>query len=172
MSWTRILLAGLCAVVASALLMHFGITSTQFQNPACACVTWNEMMISYLDSTEYLIQQYAAGHDGLYPTYQELQALLVEEYPSRHLTNQVDIVTRTFTFNPAQAEVGTMGYVVSSDRKDYVLLGIGLIETHTQFSLFDQNLGQRTSYEFPILRPGDIPTLPDPSDRLASPGEP
>lgn len=140
-----------------------GLSSSEFSTSACACGTVNMEVVGNLDQLDGLVRQYAADHDGSFPTYEQLVTLATDRRIKRSLTSQVDIASRSFSFTPAQADAHKIGYAISSDRSDYVLLGVGLTERYAVRYLFGRRVSREfIGYEFPILHPGDVPPEPSP----------
>jgi hypothetical protein len=107
------------AVTGLALLLP-GIGATA----AGACVSVNWSTAESVNRLDALVHQYAADHNGLYPTYDEL-ATMAEQRDKKYMTPQINIAARSFSFRPSQADAQKVGYAVSADRRDYVLLGVG-----------------------------------------------
>jgi hypothetical protein len=141
-----------------------GMTSSVFVTSACACGTVNDQVISDLNELDVMVQKYAIEHNGLLPTYDELVVLTAENKRiQQRLTPQVIIVTGAFTFSPTIEDVNKIGYAISTDRREYILLGVGLNEKYKDTYLFGRRIGRDIiGYELPILRPGDIPPKPSP----------
>jgi len=136
------------AVTGLALLLP-GIGATA----AGACVSVNWSTAESVNRVDALVHQYAVEHDGLYPTYDELVAM-AEERDKEYLTPQVDMAARSFSFRPSQADAQKVGYAVSSDRRDYVLLGVG--GRRREVRLYGKII-QPLSTKVHIIHPGDNP---------------
>jgi hypothetical protein len=133
-----------------------------FEGEPCACITVNQSIISFLNRVEATLQQFADEHGGTYPLYDELAEILRPRYPVKlgWMTNEMSTSTRTFTFTTEERGGRAIGYAVSDDRQDYVLLGIGITDKYVRVLGFDLLAG----HEFPILRAGDTPPEPSPID--------
>lgn len=135
-----------------------GLSTSAFIASACACGTVNMEVVIRLNELDSLVQQYAAEHDGNFPTYEELWAITVSRRINVNLTPWVDLTSRQFTFVPARTDVYKIGYAVSDDRDEYVLLGVGLTEKYMVTYLFGREIGRwLVGHEFPVLHPGDTP---------------
>jgi hypothetical protein len=153
------LASGALVVTAAVGVIMIGLTSSVFAASACACVTVNEEVVYELNELDSIVQKYANGHNGLLPTYDELVIMTTErQWMQRHLTPQADITTGTFMVSPTMNEVNQIGYAVSADRLEYILIGVGLNEKYKDTYLFGRWIGRDIiGYELPILRPGDTP---------------
>jgi hypothetical protein len=100
-----------------------------------------------------LVHQYAVEHNGLYPTYDEL-VTMAEQRDKKYMTPQVDMAARGFSFRPGQADAQKVGYAVSADRRDYVLLGVG--GRRREIRLYGKVI-QPLSTKVHIIHPGDNP---------------
>ena len=151
------------AVISSAGCLAVGLTSSEFSTPACACGTVSMEVVRDLDQLDGLVRQYAADHGGKFPAFGQLVTLVTDKRIRRNLTSQVDVASGSFTFTPARADVYRIGYAVSDDGDDYILLGVGLTEKYAVKYLFGHWVGREfIGYEFPILHPGDVPPEPSP----------
>ena len=131
------------------LLPGIGVETT------CACVSPLWLVAGSVNRLDALVQQYASEHTGLYPRYDDLMKL-AEARDQQQLTPDIDIVTRTFLFVPMQADAHTVGYAVSADQQDYVLLGIGGRKMEVRiYKIVIPVL----STEMRILYPGDNPPM-------------
>lgn len=163
----------LLAALTFALLVFAGfvatnITTAELSVPACACPSVNELVVHDLATLDGLASEYAARRGGLFPTYDEFSAMVQAKSRADltrqvDLTPQVDLATGTFTFAPGRDDHGTVGYGVSADRRQHLLLGIGLTVRYRDTYLF----GHRSSreligFDLPVLRPGDTPPEPSP----------
>ncbi|MCP4543383.1 MAG: hypothetical protein GY832_40230 [Chloroflexi bacterium] len=122
---SRLVIGFLAFAMTFSVLLIPGIGVTVV--PVCACISTDWLLYRDLQKLDILVHQYAGEHNGLYPTYNEFEALVEQQYRER-LTPQVDIATRDFLFRPNNEDVEMLGYAVSSDHSDYVLLGVGLRE--------------------------------------------
>lgn len=162
----RLLVACLAVGLAYAggsLLFQAGLTSARVATSACACGTVNQDVVYSLNALDDRVRQYAVEHGGLFPSYAELAAMVTDDWDRRHLTAEVDFASGTFTFVPGLRDIHKIGYAVSADRRDYVLLGIGW----TVYSEVTDWYGHRVSsrvlkHELPILHPGSTPPEPSP----------
>jgi hypothetical protein len=149
-----------------AALALLGLSSTVFTQSVCGCPTVNEAVMYDLDHLDALVRQYPDSHGGCYPTYAELAAQIPaqeQKYLLPKLTGEVDPATRAFTFTPARDDVYRIGYAITPDCRDYVLIGVGLIERHQTIFLFGQRIHDLIlGREFPTLHPGDVPPEPSP----------
>jgi hypothetical protein len=133
------------------------ITIAELTAPACACPSVNELVVEDLATLDALAREYAAGLGGLFPSYDEFIAMAPPGH-GRDLTSQVDLATGSFTFVPGRDDARRVGYAVSADRRQYLLLGIGLTERYRDTYMFGHRLShRRAGFDFPILRPGDPP---------------
>lgn len=114
--------------VALATLLVAGGAFALYGSPACACITTNDWLQPTLDDLDTQIQQYAAEHQGLYPTYAE-----IAQWPQpvagfagpMPLTSNVSLTTGRFGFALTAADIKTIGYAVSADRRSYLLVCAG-----------------------------------------------
>ena len=145
----RILIVSVLAVVITIGFLATGISVSR--NPVCACGTVNDSVSYYLEELDVRVQRYATDNSGLYPTFDTLRAMVAsDKYLWRQLTPRVDCSTQRFTFVPTKDDVHKIGYAVSDNQRDYVLLGIGLYERRIQ--LTDEH-SLPAGYALPILRP-------------------
>jgi hypothetical protein len=120
----------------------------------CACGTVDGLVIGRLNNIDAVIRQYRINHGGFNPTYSELEELVsVDSWPGTMLTPDVDFASRAFTFHLTDADAGKLGYAVSNDRWDYVLLGVGL-QTRV-ISFFEWSIIP-AGHRMPIWHPGDM----------------
>jgi hypothetical protein len=160
---TKLALVVVFTVVSIAGCLAAGLSSSEFSTPACACGTVSMEVVRDLDQLDGLVRQYAVDHDGKFPAFGQLVALVTDKRIRRNLTSQVDVVSGAFTFTPARADVYRIGYAVSDDGNNYILLGVGLTEKYAVKYLFGHWVGRESiGYEFPILHPGDVPPEPSP----------
>jgi hypothetical protein len=136
------------AVTGLALLLP-GIGATT----ACACVSVDWLTAESVNRLDALVHQYAAEHNGLYPTYDEL-VTMAEQQDQEYVTPQVDMAARSFSFRPSQTDALKVGYAVSADRRDYVLLGVG--GRRREVRLYGKVI-QPLSTKVHIIHPGDDP---------------
>ncbi len=150
--------SGLLTLVAIGLVV-VGLSSSVLIDSVCACGTVNQGVVMKLNWLDRLVQGYAAEHDGLFPTYDEfVQMDEIGERTRKSLTPQVDLASRNFTFALARDDSREIGYAVSDDGRDYVLLGRGLTRKYQVWRLFGIKIWQKfIGYELPILYPGDTP---------------
>ena len=118
--------------------------------PACACTEIYYSAQPILNQLDDQIRDYATVHDGVYPTYAEVNLWYEQRYRQmkadwygrlpddefsqhsfplyspwpRRLTNDVNLATGQFQFAPRPEEDGTLGYAVSDDRHVYVLIAL------------------------------------------------
>jgi hypothetical protein len=133
------------------------LNAARFSN-VCACGTVNGSVMSGLNELDGIIHQFIINHDGLSPTYTELVELVssdsqLSQWLSQRLTPKVNFTSRAFTFPITQTDAGTIGYAVSSDRRDYVLLGIGIQIRQMYFFGWEPI---PPSYKMQIWRLGEI----------------
>ena len=136
------------AVTGLALLLP-GIGATT----ASACLSVDGLAAESVNRLDALVHQYAANHNGLYPAYSEL-VTMAEQRDQKYLTPQIDIAARSFSFRPSQADAQKVGYAVSADRRDYVLLGVG--GRRREVRLYGKII-QPLSTKVHIIHPGDNP---------------
>jgi hypothetical protein len=124
MSIKRFHVLGTASVFACVFAMLGAAVST---SDICACGTLNGSIASSLHELDGIIQQYGMDHQGLSPTYSELHELVSSDPRlGQMLTPDVNFTSQAFTFDITRADAGRMGYAVSSDRRDHILLGIGM----------------------------------------------
>lgn len=146
---TTLITVGFLMVGVSVGFLATGISVST--HSACACITVNDVVLYRLNWIDGLVQQYATEHNGLFPTYDELEAMVaLDPHQQGGLTPNVGLSTRSFTFVPTEHDVEKIGYAVSDDRRDYVLLGVGLYERRIQFT---SEHSLPAGHEFPVLRP-------------------
>jgi hypothetical protein len=113
-------------------------------------------VISGINYLQEFIDQYAQEHDGEYPSYQSVFQIAEEKRYSKYLTSDL-IISGEFEFVGMTTEAVQIGYAVSQDRSEYILIGMGISHMHNVISLFgieilDYETGE---FEFPIFRSGD-----------------
>ena len=146
---TTLIVIGFLAAGVSVGFLATGISIST--RSACACITVNDVVRRRLNWLDGLVQQYAAEHSRLFPTYSEFEAMAVTDPHGRGgLTSDVSLSTRSFTFVPTEHDVERIGYADSEDRRDYVLLGVGIYERRIQFT---SEHSLPAGHEFPTLRP-------------------
>jgi hypothetical protein len=91
--------------------------------PACACPPIDISARWSLDQLNTIVILYAKDHNGQYPSYEEL-FLRSDKEGRERLTPYVSMITRTFYL--PQLKWGAIGYAVSTDRHDFVLIATGL----------------------------------------------
>ncbi|MUG98089.1 hypothetical protein F7734_39600 [Scytonema sp. UIC 10036] len=122
------------ALLSSVLgvILWWGLSTSEFASisKACACASQSTSIPRELSIIDFLIQEHANRHKGLFPTYDELKKMLAIELGidiSQKLTAQVDLKSRNFKFIPTKQDDGKIGYAVSNDRRYYALVGIGKV---------------------------------------------
>jgi hypothetical protein len=136
-------------VVTGLALVLPGIGATT----ACACASVDWSAAERVNRLDALVHQYAVEHNGLCPTYDEL-VTIAEQQDKEYMTSQVDMAARSFSFRPSQADAQKVGYAVSADRRDHVLLGVG--GRKVEVRLYGKII-QPLSTKVHIIHPGDHP---------------
>ena len=156
--------AFLALIIAGVIVVSLASSEFVFVSSACACGTVNDEVIDILDELDAEVQKYATAHNGLFPTYSELVGLIADDrWFQPYLTPHVDVATGAFTFDPTRNDVHKIGYAVSLDQRQYILLGVGWTETYKRVYWFGQEVCRYLiGSEFPVLRPGDIPPKSSP----------
>lgn len=153
----RIRIAVIILLVAVGLIAGMNVSVHTLS--ACGCGSINGWVWSDLNALDASIKQYAATHDGLFPSYDEAVELYKKIEPEDYapkITPDIDVLTG----NLKSTGNGKMvAYGVSGDRRSYVLRGIGISDKFVRFVFFGWDLGaHRAGFEYPIFKPGD----PDP----------
>ena len=143
-------------LVAVAIL----IDSSNFGISACACITYNKLVLAGLNYLEKEVGLYASENAGSYPTYEYVLDLAEGKSFEEYMTNSL-IVSDDFEFIGMGSESVQVVYVVSSDGSKYILRGMGLSERHQIITLFgieimdkklDGSQGQYSSQGIKSLR--------------------
>jgi hypothetical protein len=113
-------------------------------------------VISGLNYLQEFIDLYAQEHDGEYPSYQTVFQIAEEKRYSEYLTNDL-IISGEFELVGMTTEAVQIGYVVSQDRSEYILVGMGISHIHNVISLFGFEIldNETGEFEYPIFRSGD-----------------
>jgi len=125
----------------------------------CGCGSINGWVWSDVKMLDTRIGQYAAAHNGLYPSYEEAAALYAKVEPEDYapeITPNIDVVTGDLK---ATNDGKMIAYGISNDRRTYILRGIGKSQKFGHFVFFGWDLGVHgIGYDYPVFKPGD----PDP----------
>ena len=144
-----------CAVVL-ALILVAGTSVSTTATPGCACVTWNGIVLGDLDHLSADIEAYVV-QNGRYPTFAEVAEMLPpEDYHQRLLTDEIEVVQTPLRFLRFTNNAAQIGYAVSPDRTQGILIGMGISEERGRLYLFGHLIQEWLTGEllFPILLPG------------------
>jgi hypothetical protein len=145
---------GFIGLVLTFGLFTFIFNFSGYALPACGCGTVNDAVLANLKKLDVAIQQYAAAHDGLYPSYEEMIGLYRGLYsnPNIHLITtspDIDISTGELKFLPSRNTIPRLFYAVTPDQHSYILRGVGLDLKYQQiFSWAIRSLSSMMGFDF------------------------
>jgi len=149
----RFIAAGLISALALVIIFDLSIYGVS----ACACGTWNGWVIAHLNRLEIDLEEYSSAHAGKYPSYPEFVEM-ASLHPDRPpVTGGLIAAQHEFRFISFPQESIQIGYAVSPDLSQYILVGMGYSYKHVRISLLGRELidyGTRIS-EHPVFYPGD-----------------
>ena len=159
MAFRRNVLRAATLCIAAGGIVLIGLTATTRLTPACGCGSVDSWVFADLKQLSASIEEYAAAHDGLFPTYDEVVKIHKELDPSPYairMTPEIDILTGNLKFTPTRETVPRIAYAVSGDRRKYVLRGVGIDIKYQHFYFFGRDLGEHAvGQEYPVIKPED-----------------
>jgi len=154
-----------CAIILTLVLVA-GTSVSTTATPGCACVTWNGIVLGDLDYLSPAIQAYVS-RNGHYPTFAEVAEMLPpEDYHQKLLTDEIEVLQEPLRFLRFKTNAAQIGYAVSPDRTQGILVGMGISEERGRLYLFGHLVQEWLTGDllFPILLPG----MPEPPDGAAA----